>query len=81
MTAVDDCQTNEDTAWEVNVNGTAHIAEACASCGARLIAISTDYVFSGESNLPYGEHDTTGPKTSRRTTAESSGGLPSTVTS
>ncbi len=63
MTAVDDCQTSEDAAWEVNVNGTANIAEACASVGARLIAISTDYVFSGESDLPYGEHDTTGPQT------------------
>ena len=63
MTAVDDCQTNEDAAWEVNVNGTANIAEACASVGARLMAISTDYVFSGDSDLPYGEHDTTGPQT------------------
>ena len=63
MTAVDDCQTNEDPAWEVNVNGTANIAEACAESGARLIAFSTDYVFSGESDRPYGEFDTTSPKT------------------
>ena len=63
MTAVDDCQTNEDAAWEVNVNGTANIAEACSASNARLIAFSTDYVFSGDSDLPYGEHDTTGPHT------------------
>ena len=63
MTAVDDCQTNKDAAWDINVNGTANIAEACAAVGARLIAISTDYVFSGDSDLPYGEHDTTGPHT------------------
>ncbi len=63
MTAVDDCQTNEDAAWDINVNGTANVAEACAAVGARLIAISTDYVFSGDSDLPYGEHDTTGPHT------------------
>jgi len=63
MTAVDDCQTNEDTAWEVNVNGTANVAEACDQVGSKLIAISTDYVFSGDSDRPYTEHDTTGPKT------------------
>ena len=63
MTAVDDCQTNEDAAWEINVNGTANVAEACSAAGARLIAISTDYVFSGESTLPYKESDTTGPNT------------------
>ncbi|MDP6045628.1 MAG: dTDP-4-dehydrorhamnose reductase [Phycisphaerae bacterium] len=63
MTAVDDCQTSQDAAWKVNVNGTANIAEACAAVGARLIAISTDYVFSGESDAPYCEHDTTGPQT------------------
>ena len=68
MTAVDDCQTNEDAAWEVNVNGTANLAEACAECGTRLIALSTDYVFSGESDRPYTEHDTTGPHTVYGTT-------------
>ena len=63
MTAVDDCQTSQDAAWEVNVNGTANIAESAAESGARLIAFSTDYVFSGESDRPYSEHDTTGPHT------------------
>ena len=62
-TNVDDCETNQGPAWEVNVNGTANIAEACAESGARLIAFSTDYVFSGESDRPYIEFDTTGPKT------------------
>ena len=63
MTAVDDCQTDQDAAWDVNVNGTANLAEACTESGAKLIALSTDYVFSGESDQPYSEHDTTGPKT------------------
>ncbi len=63
ITAVDDCETNRDAAWEVNVNGTANLAEACAECGAKLIALSSDYVFSGESDRPYNEHDTTGPHT------------------
>jgi dTDP-4-dehydrorhamnose reductase len=68
MTAVDDCQTNQDTAWNINVNGTANIALAASQCGAKLIAISTDYVFSGESDQPYNEHDTTGPQTVYGTT-------------
>ena len=68
MTAVDDCQTNQDAAWEVNVNGTANIAEAAAESRAKLIAISTDYVFSGDSDRPYNEHDTTGPHTVYGTT-------------
>jgi dTDP-4-dehydrorhamnose reductase len=68
MTAVDDCQTNQDTAWDINVNGTANIAVAASECGAKLIAISTDYVFSGESDQPYNEHDTTGPQTVYGTT-------------
>jgi dTDP-4-dehydrorhamnose reductase len=68
MTAVDNCETDKDAAWEINVNGTANIAIAAAECGARLIAISTDYVFSGDSGQPYTEPDTTGPKTVYGTT-------------
>jgi len=63
MTAVDDCETDGDTAWDVNLDGSANIAESCAKSGARLIAISTDYVFSGESDRPYNEYDQTGPQT------------------
>ncbi|MCP4374899.1 MAG: dTDP-4-dehydrorhamnose reductase [bacterium] len=62
-TDVDRCQEDEDPAWETNVDGTANLAEACAESNARMIAISTDYVFSGESDLPYSEHDATAPKT------------------
>jgi dTDP-4-dehydrorhamnose reductase len=63
VTDVDGCQTDEDPAWEINVNGTANLAEACAESDARMIAISTDYVFSGDSDRPYSEYDATGPKT------------------
>jgi dTDP-4-dehydrorhamnose reductase len=46
-TSVDRCETERDLAQRVNVGGTANIADACASVGAKLILISTDYVFDG----------------------------------
>jgi len=48
MTKVDDCESNRDLAFRLNEEGSRNVAIACKSCGARLIAISTDYVFSGE---------------------------------
>ncbi|QLG11511.1 NAD(P)-dependent oxidoreductase [Deinococcus sp. D7000] len=46
--------------WAVNVEGTRHIAKASNLVGAKLVHISTDYVFSGESGN-YREEDTPGP--------------------
>ena len=48
MTKVDDCETNRDLAFRLNEEGSRNVALAAKTCGARLIAISTDYVFSGE---------------------------------
>ncbi|MCR5414229.1 MAG: dTDP-4-dehydrorhamnose reductase [Kiritimatiellae bacterium] len=48
MTKVDDCETNRDLAFRLNEEGSRNVAVACKMCGARLIAISTDYVFSGD---------------------------------
>ncbi len=48
MTKVDDCETNRDLAFRLNEEGSRNVAVACKAAGARLIAISTDYVFSGE---------------------------------
>ena len=48
MTKVDDCETHRDLAFRLNEEGSRNVAVACKACGARLIAISTDYVFSGE---------------------------------
>lgn len=48
MTKVDDCETHRDLAFRLNEEGTRNVALAAKMCGARLIAISTDYVFSGE---------------------------------
>jgi len=48
MTKVDACETDEVQAFRLNGMGSANVACACKACGARLIAISTDYVFSGD---------------------------------
>ena len=48
MTKVDDCESKSDLAYRLNEEGTRNVATACRAAGARLIAISTDYVFSGE---------------------------------
>lgn len=62
-TAVDRCESEQAACWAVNAEGAAHLAEACAAGGARLIHISTDYVFSGNKPVPkpYTEQDTVGP--------------------
>ena len=48
MTKVDDCEAKRELAFRINEEGTRNVALAAKLCGARLIAISTDYVFSGE---------------------------------
>lgn len=44
---VDYCEIHRDEAWTVNVEGTRNVAEACKQCNAKMIFISTDYVFDG----------------------------------
>ena len=48
MTKVDDCEQKRDLAFKLNEEGSRNVALAAKVCGARLFAISTDYVFSGE---------------------------------
>ncbi|HEX6444840.1 MAG TPA: dTDP-4-dehydrorhamnose reductase [Streptosporangiales bacterium] len=62
-TAVDDAESQEDAAARVNGDGPAHLARACARTGARLLHVSTDYVFSGDADTPYAEDAPTGPRT------------------
>ena len=57
MTAVDKCETEIDFAYKLNALGSANVASACHRNGVRLIAISTDYVFDGDSDRPYNEFD------------------------
>ena len=54
-TKVDDCEANETHARRVNGEGAGNVARAAADCGARLIHLSTDYVFDGEATKPYQE--------------------------
>lgn len=60
FTAVDACESQKELSWRVNVDGSANVARACAEIGARLIHVSTEYVFDGESG-PYTEDDTPHP--------------------
>jgi dTDP-4-dehydrorhamnose reductase len=60
FTDVDACEIQPQRAWDVNALGTKNVAEACAKHGARLIYISTDYVFDGEDG-PYSEEAPTHP--------------------
>ena len=62
-TAVDEAEAHEDEAFEVNGRGARLVAAACAASGARLIHVSTDYVFAGDACRPYTEHDRCGPRT------------------
>jgi dTDP-4-dehydrorhamnose reductase len=54
-TKVDDAETHEGDAFAVNAIGAANIAAACRETGARLVHVSTDYVFSGDADEPYAE--------------------------
>lgn len=52
-TAVDKAESNSDIAQRVNGEGPRHLAEAAGECGARLLHISTDFVFDGAASVPY----------------------------
>jgi dTDP-4-dehydrorhamnose reductase len=62
-TRVDDAETHESEALAVNGHGAANLVGACAGTGARLVHVSTDYVFAGDSARPYAERDATRPRT------------------
>src|SRR5688500_11223457 len=54
-TAVDAAEIHEDEALEINGHAVRTLAQACRRVGARLLHLSTDYVFDGASDLPYHE--------------------------
>ncbi|MFD0363807.1 dTDP-4-dehydrorhamnose reductase [Nocardia sp. GCM10030253] len=62
-TAVDQAESDPDAAFAGNETGPAVLAAACAAAGARLIHLSTDYVFPGTNDRPYDTTDPTGPST------------------
>ncbi len=57
LTDVDGCESQKERALAVNAQGALHVAQGCAASGARLIHLSTDYVFDGASLVPYTEED------------------------
>lgn len=63
MTNVDGCETNFDAAMKVNAIGPRNLAMAAERNGAKLVHVSTDYVFKGDGNTPRCEWDETEPNT------------------
>jgi len=60
-TAVDRAEEEQERAFAINADGARNIAEGCQQSGARLIHISTDYVFDGASGRALAESDVTRP--------------------
>ena len=61
-TAVDACESDSQKAMAVNRDGTANIVSVAREYGARVIYISTDYVFDGTKSTPYIESDLPNPQ-------------------
>jgi len=60
-TDVDGCESNEKKAFAVNAEGTKHVALAASRCLAKMVYLSTDYVFDGNKKEPYLESDVPHP--------------------
>ncbi|MBI4547747.1 MAG: dTDP-4-dehydrorhamnose reductase [Ignavibacteriae bacterium] len=54
MTNVDQCETEREAAWKINVNSVEHLVHMAKLVGAHIVHISTDYVFDGKQG-PYDE--------------------------
>jgi dTDP-4-dehydrorhamnose reductase len=61
-TAVDAAETNEGLAFTINAVGPALLARAAHGVGARMIQVSTDYVFAGDATSPYAENAPIAPQ-------------------
>ena len=60
-TAVDLCETDIKNAYKINAIGPRNLAIVCEKIGAKLVQVSTDYVFDGNGTRPYREDDITCP--------------------
>jgi len=56
-TDVDGCETNQQLAWDVNCTGAVNVVRAAKQSGARVVFLSTDYVFDGTKRIPYETSD------------------------
>jgi dTDP-4-dehydrorhamnose reductase len=61
-TDVDGCEQNPELAFSVNREGAVNVAEAAKEAGARLLFLSSDYVFDGEKRTPYETEDARNPQ-------------------
>lgn len=61
-TKVDDAETHEPEAFAVNAEGAHNLALAARASGARLVQMSTDYVFDGDARRPYHEFEARNPR-------------------
>lgn len=61
-TGVDACETEYDKAFKINAIGPRNLSIAARETGAKLMHISTDYVFNGKGTRPYVETDATDPQ-------------------
>ncbi len=61
-TDVDGCESNRELAFAVNCRGAANVATAAKEYGAKLLFLSTDYVFDGTKRVPYETDDIRAPR-------------------
>lgn len=61
-TDVDKCESNREAAFAVNRDGAANVAAAATTVGARLVFLSSDYVFDGKKKTPYETGDARNPQ-------------------
>ncbi len=64
FTSVDACESQQEESCRANALAPGWLAECCNRAGVKLVHISTDYVFDGESETPYAEDAATAPRTS-----------------
>jgi len=60
-TDVDGCESNEEKAFAVNAEGMKHVALGALQCHAKVVYLSTDYIFDGKKKEPYLEDDPPNP--------------------
>ena len=60
-TDVDGCETNQDLAFKINVDGVKNLALGCKEVDIPLVHLSTDYVFNGDNDKPWTEEEEPNP--------------------
>ena len=63
MTDTDECEANPEHAYRVNALGARNLSIVARKCGSKIVQLSTDDVFDGQSKKPYTEFDDTNPLT------------------